>query len=670
MGIVLENPLAWSAGEFLTADPAAIVNDLARRMAEVYSGKHAEQIAAWGKQLQVLRVTLDELGETGETAQSWGVCLEYPLRRLERRIDVVILPPEGVVVLEFKVGADGRDRTAVRQVEDYALDLRDFHSGCRGVPILPLVVATEFEGKSEEVNYGPVDSTWAATSCGPLDLAARIESFRRQIAHSGPSLSWKEWVDAPYRPTPTILQAAEHLFAGHDVREIRSSSASADDLSAANDAVFDVISQTRRDGGLAVCFLTGVPGSGKTLAGLSVVTDQTPRSEDVASVYLSGTRPLVEVLRQAVAQDGNRRGVSQDGESSRTIRSKIQLLTGYLSEYLKQEETPPHEQVIIFDEAQRAWDAAYGMQQFERPDSEPSLFLEIMARRSDWAVIVALVGSGQEINRGEGGLEEWSKSLTKWSQEFPTRSWKAYLAPSGLRSDDGFDEVLSGGAGVPFRTDSRLHLSISERSFRWNVDSWVEPFLDGDLEAARVASEAAEGFPFFLTRSVETARDWLRNQTGGLRRCGLVASSGAKRLRAEGLGSTLRASELDQVAHWFLAGPEDIRSSYALETTVSEYTCQGLELDHVGLCWGGDLRWDQAHDRWQFFSLAGAGWNRVRKPEKQRYLLNSYRVLLTRAREATVIFVPRGSEQDSTRPPKVYDAIADALLRAGVRPLK
>jgi hypothetical protein len=342
----------------------------------------------------------------------------------------------------------------------------------------------------------------------------------------------------------------------------------------------------------------------------------------------------------------------------------------YLAEYLDSHPNEaPTDHVIVFDEAQRAWDAAYGAQKFDRAKSEPALFLEILGRHHDWAVIIALVGGGQEINRGEKGLSEWGAAITDHNREADFTQWRAIAAP----------DIVEGGDATAWQTlfpdegpsrlverDKRLHLAISVRSYRCLATTqWVNAILDDRTEAACEIAETTDDFPIFLTRSLSTARAWLLENARGTRRCGLVATSGARRLRAEGLGVSLSASELSDVASWYLLPRGDIRSSFALEVTANEYTCQGLELDFVGVCWGGDLIWNSETKQWAHRRLNGSKWQDVRDPAMQLWIRNKYRVLLTRARLGTVIWVPNGNAEDATRDPRMLDAIANHITRAG-----
>ena len=380
------------------------------------------------------------------------------------------------------------------------------------------------------------------------------------------------------------------------------------------------------------------------------------------------------VLREALARDETDRTGNTLAAARRSVRAEIQGLMNYLEEYLKQHPNDaPVDHVIVFDEAQRAWDAEYGAQKFDRPKSEPALFLEIMDRHPDWAVIIALVGGGQEINKGERGLSEWGNALGDRNAKAAKKNWEVYAAPDVLTGGDAtaWQRLFEHGDHRTWVTsDPKLHLPVSVRSYAClATNQWVNAVLDGSADQAAAIAREAEDFPVLVTRSLDQTRSWLKAQARGHRRCGLVGSSGARRLRADGLGVSLSANELADVANWYLLPKDDVRSSYALEVTANEYTCQGFELDYVGVCWGGDLIRNGADDIWIQRRFIGSRWQTVQADDTKTWIMNKYRVLLTRARLATVIWVPEGDVEDATRAIKDLNAIAEFLEVAGARPL-
>lgn len=634
-----------------------------------FSSQYTTQTAAWGESIPLLKSEFRSLIKTHTEAGEWKILLEFPLYRLRRRIDVVVLTSNSVVVIELKVGETLFRAADKRQVEEYALDLRDFHGPSANATLIPVLWCT-----SAPQDYTPCTAKGSGVrevvEVGTIGLANLLSEETRS---NRLRTEWvEEWEAGSYKPVPSVVSAATTLFAGHSVREIAQADATNLDESAGK--IIEIISHTKKVGGHALVFLAGVPGSGKTLAGLQVVHNaiETGVEDKGDIVYLSGNTPLVVVLREALARDEAARRKAR-GERPRlevvrnSVRTRIQHIIDFLREYLNNDDgIAPHEHVIVFDEAQRAWDEDYGRKKFGRSSSEPKLLLEIMERHHNWSVIVALVGGGQEINSGENGIAEWGKAL----RSIPPDSlgkWKVY-GPPGLQF--GTEATASLGTGdisdaSAVKTDSDLELNVPLRSFRSpSVSQWVSLVLKGDLIAAHRIAENFGDYPLFVTRSLGATRNWLKRETRGERRYGLVASSGARRHRAEGLGVTLNATEGNAIAQWYLNGREDVRSSFALEVTANEYTAQGLELDFVGLCWGGDFLWQGG--KWLYRQFRGNGWNRV-NGDRQRFITNSYRVLMTRGREGLVIWVPEGSREDATRDPVPFDSTAEFLVSCGAR---
>ena len=649
-----------TAHRFAETSAAQVVGALSMAQIRRFSGDHAMQLAAWEVQVDLLQGILRVLTEKYEVTKKWGVLFEYPLLRLQRRLDVVILAGCYVVVVEFKIGARTYQMQDIHQVEDYALDLRDFHEASHHMSILPVLCATHAPTRKVTLSHG--------MGVGPSYLCNRQTLTDLLVAlaarESDQQIDIDAWESAKYRPVPSIIKAAELLFSGHHVGDIAYAGSSATNLGAMTDRLIEIVAQAQRNGEHIVAFVTGVPGSGKTLVGLNAVHD--PRFRDKArppGAFLSGNTPLVAVLREALARDNVARTHRTLKMARREVRSQIQGLMAYLEEYLGRSlKEAPIDHVVVFDEAQRAWDAAYGARKFNRPKSEPALLLEIMGRHADWAVVVALVGGGQEINRGEKGLSEWGAAIGAYNRDVGLRQWRAIAAPDVVEGGDatGWQRLFVDKTEADLvERDETLHLGVSVRSYRCLATTrWVDALLDSDCEEASTIVARTNDFPIFLTRSLGAMRDWLHTNARASRRCGLVATSGARRLRAEGLGVTLSASELRAVANWYLLPRGDIRSSYALEVAANEYTCQGLELDYVGVCWDGDLVRSSKPNGWLCRRLSGSKWQEVRKEDMRRWIRNKYRVLLTRARLGTVIWIPRGDQKDETRCPEKLDAVA------------
>ena len=668
--------MAWyknSVANFLHDSPDHVLNQLAARSAERYQGDQRAQMRAWSEQLRILRDVLQNVVSRFDFSARWGLVIEYPLLRLQKRLDVVLLAGDLISVVEFKVGADDYLPQDSVQAVDYCMDLRDFHAASHAATLLPILCATNagvrtldpIEGRGLlGIRYVNGDTL--------RDLMSELAL--RQSTTGAEQIDLEAWTRAPYRPVPTIIEAAELLYAEHDVAEIAHAAADVQNLTITAARIVENIRLAREQNRKVICFITGVPGSGKTLVGLNAVHDAGVRHlVGRSSAFLSGNTPLVFVLREALACDTARRTDTTLRDARQAVKSEIQGLMSFLEQYLEVEpDRAPHEHVVIFDEAQRAWDAEYGQQRFNRAASEPSLFLEIMGRHTDWAVIIALVGNGQEINRGEQGLQEWGKALTDYHvRQQP--SWDVVAPPAVLTRGSAQWQSLFQEQPYPgvLRTDADLHLRVSIRSHTCEVlHAWIDAVLKGDMEQARNLTASIDQLPVRVTRSLTAMRAWLKSQALGHRRSGLVASSGARRLRADGLGVSLNAQELNDVVHWYLKPQGDVRSSCALEITANEYTCQGLELDYVGMCWGGDLNWNTAARSWEPKTFSGTRWQRLSDENKRNYILNKYRVLLSRARCAMLVWVPEGDTGDTTRSPADFDATYNALCAAGVEPLE
>jgi len=600
----------------------------------------------------------------------WGLLLEYPIPRRQKRIDAVLLASDVILCLEFKTEDRDHSAQARQQAEDYALDLRDFHEESRNRRIVPVAVslrAGEAPG-SARANDAELVRPTIATDGGALSLVL-IKAVACETRGGTPIVP-AAWDISPYRPVPTIIEAAESLFAGHDVREIAHSHAGATNLTATSARLLELICEAQTLRRKVVCFVTGIPGAGKTLAGLNVVHNPSLRRDGRApGVFLSGNGPLVKIVRAAIERDFKRR--EQEAGAERTSSTFIQNVHEFVRDALARPGKPPAENVVVFDEAQRAWDAKQNEKKTGRKESEPQTVLGIMDRHSDWAVLVALVGGGQEINVGEAGLSEWGRTIRDHFSH-----WHIAVTPSALAGDASvaghrlFSDGASGATVV--HEEAALHLDVNLRAFRVRqLTEWVNAVLAGNsAQAKALVSDLAE-FPLVMTRDLPVARAWLHERTRGLRRCGLVASSGAIRLRADGLelSSGFRLGNRGLFVHWFLNQPPDVRSSNQLEIAASEFECQGLELDWVGVCWGGDLSIDATNSAWAFHHFVGTKWQDVPSPIDRAYSLNTYRVLLTRAREGAIVWVPRDDTRDKTRAPLSFDSTAEFLRNCGLEEL-
>lgn len=653
---------AWfdcTGAELIARSVADTVGRLASaQQARGYPGS-PEQEHAWQRQVAALRDAVIAAG-----SEAWTIALEYDLLRLEKRVDAVVLTDRAILALEFKTGV--ASAAAMAEAEDYALDLRDFHEGSRRHSIVPVLVAGDAPFVPPRQPWLLPPNPTEVLVCGHGSLAALFDWVQRELPAAATPLDGRAWLAARYRPVPTIVEAATMLYARNGVAEIAEARADAANLTRTAKAIARAVEAAKAQGDKRVVFVTGIPGAGKTLCGLNAIFARAVGGE---SAFLTGNVPLVTVLRAALAQDAVKRGECGRAEAERRVRERLQNVHRFLEDNATDPlRRPPPDRLIVFDEAQRAWDeqkARIGTR--NKPSrltmSEPAHSLEIMGRHAGWAVIVALIGNGQEINTGEAGLREWGRVIAA-----SNGAWRALAAARAVNAADPSQRLADGRPDWLDR-DEDLDLTVPMRSVRESAGAaWVDAVLRGEVLEARAIAEQADQLPFLLSRDLEATRNALRSLSRGRRRCGLVASAGAKRLRGDGLGV-----QLDDVADWFLKRWPDVRASDALECFATEYDCQGLELDAVGLGWGGDLLW--RGDAWLPRRFAGDRWQIVRGEEERRYILNSYRVLLTRARYETVIWVPRGSRReapfhDATRDAVELDAIADFLFACGARPLE
>lgn len=647
-----------SALALLEADPQAVVGQLASRHVRSHSAAEAEQVRAWEREIEILRLAL---AACGERARAWGVLLESPMLRLGKRMDAVILLPGAAAVLEFKIGARRIEAADRGQVERYALLLRDFHEVSQSLIVVPVLCAEHADTYPSLDITVPVQEGVAeiiATGAGGLADALRIA----EALGAGRAVVSVESFDASaYRPTPTIVEAARALYAGHGIAEIGRGDAADAALQHAGATLLSLAERAERDRLHLICFVTGSPGAGKTLLGLDAALRN--RSSARPAALLSGNRPLVHVLTEALATDRASRGEITKAQARHEIGASIQNLLGFLKEHA--DGAPPPERVIVFDEAQRAWDEKVGEELMGRPSSEPTLFLDILGRL-DWACLICLVGPGQEINRGEGGLPLWGAALQRSADD--GRPWNVVAAPQAIAGgpDVAGPGLVALGAEVAGKllVEPSLHLSNGLRAYRSpDQGRWVASLLAGEIDkAARIAS-TMRAPPALLTRDLACARQWLRDRRRGGRSVGLLASSGAVRLTAEGLPPTPRSNELDVIGHWFLKPWMDFRSAGALEVPLSEFGCQGLELDFAGITWGGDLAWTS--EGWTPRRMSAPKWVKIGAENRRSFRINAYRVLLTRARAGLVIYVPKGNTEDASRDPLEFDEIAAVLTRAG-----
>ena len=658
----------WMYGEklmhFFQQDVHSILGELAQRSD---GNIETTQRNAWQEQIRILKdliVSDDQLG----TAR---IYFELTVPRLGRRADVVLIIGHVMFILEFKVGESEFNRSGIDQVWDYALDFKYFHDASHDICIVPVLIATEATDQSLQIG----DTVHNDRLTRPIKAApAQLSNVLREgLAHFvAPDIDVVVWEQGRYMPTPTIVEAARALYAGHAVENISRSDAGARNLSVTAKAIDSIIENSRSLHRKAICFVTGVPGAGKTLVGLDVANRHLSSESDTYSVFLSGNGPLVAVLREALTRDRvereSRKGnLIRKGDAKKEVEAFIQNVHHFRDEYLR-DTGAPLEHVVLFDEAQRAWNlqqtSAFMRQKKGQAGfslSEPEFLISCLDRHEDWCVVVCLVGSGQEINTGEGGISEWFDAVLKRFRE-----WDAYLSSSLVEAEYRGGEIFDSMLARPnTHLHQNLHLATSIRSFRTDILSrFVREVLDIEIESARhTLTDLKDRYPIVITREISVAKEWLRQQARGSERYGIVVSSQAERLKPHAIDVRVKTDPVK----WFLQGKEDTRSSYYLEDVATEFQVQGLELDWACIVWDGDLRFNDGH--WAHHQFRGSRWNRVNKAERQRYLENAYRVLLTRARQGMVLVVPHGDDDDPTRSREFYDPTYSYLRSLGLQEL-
>jgi hypothetical protein len=642
--------------EFLQTQPDTVIGRLARNSDFAFLPTQKD---AWLAQISLLQSCL--VGLTG------SLFFEFNIPRMGRRVDTVLLIGPVVFVIEFKVGESVFERTAVDQVWDYALDLKNFHEASHSVSIVPVLIATGDTASASLKLCVDEDKVYRPISVHAAVLRESIDLVLRTI--TGQDLDEQRWSCAPYHPTPTIVEAARALYTQHSVEAIARHDAGAQNLLVTSRRIEELVDEAREKGRKLICFVTGVPGAGKTLVGLNIATQRREKEQPTHAVFLSGNGPLVAVLREALTRDEVVRRKSQGdnvrkGKVAESVKTFIQNVHHFRDEALIHP-GPPIDHVVIFDEAQRAWNLRQTEIFMRRKKnrlgfshSEPEFLISYMDRHMDWAVIVCLVGGGQEINTGEAGIDTWLdaviSSFPHWQMHISSRLTDSeYAAGKAL-------EAVSQRKNTHF--DDCLHLAVSMRSFRAeNVSAFVKALLDCEKQQAQEAfARLADRYPITVTRNLSLAKQWIRTKARGTERFGLVASSKAQRLKPHAIDIRVNVDPV----HWFLNAKEDTRSSYYLEDVATEFQVQGLELDWTVVTWDGDLRFNGSG--WSFHDFRGDRWCNIVNPDNRRFLRNAYRVLLTRARQGMVIFVPPGDAADPTRSPEFYDSTFHYLNELGI----
>lgn len=667
---------------------------------------------AWKSEITIMKNVLSDYAD-----KNGEIIFEYDIPRLGKRVDVVLLLGGIVFCLEFKVGETKILEADVDQVLDYTLDLKNFHKYSEDRIIAPILIATNYRNASTNIQMSVYDDRIVnPLIAGKTGISILINKVLERFPNE--SSVNPNWIISPYAPTPTIIEAAKSLYENHSVEDITRHEADKVSTDRTISYILDVIQKSKKNQEKSICFVTGVPGAGKTLVGLDVAVKQTYQGQDEPveeeqAVYLSGNGPLVAVLTEALAQD-NFKKCKANGErkkitdSRREVSKSIQIIHRYRDNMLAKIKNPVEngvleidptkavkmansgfgevEHVAIFDEAQRSWThkrladylkrgGTYGnkLKVPNFPLSEAAFLIWSLGQREDWATIVCLVGGGQEINTGEAGISEWIKAL---NEQFP--HWNVFISPKltdAEYAEGRVNELLKDNSKVTYSED--LHLSVSLRSYRAEkLSAFVHALLSFDANAAALYDEIKDKYPIVLTRDMAKARKWLHDKVRGTERTGVLVTKESARFKP--LAIHVLPSGDENAVHWFLDDKTDVRSSNYLEDAATEIQVQGLELDYTCLLWDADMRCENG--KWHFYRFNGQSkWteqtgNTESKQELQKYMLNAYRVLLTRARAGMVICIPRGNPnktvsgfwEDSTRLPEFYNGTYQYLKSLGI----
>ena len=698
-----------SIKEFLNKDDNIIFGELCDKY-------HGEALTttreSWKEEVSIMKSHLLKFNNI-----DGKILFEYDIPRLGKRIDVVLLINGIIFCLEFKVGETKVLESDLDQVLDYALDLKNFHKYSENKIIIPILIATNYKSTSKDI----IMSIYDDKVVNPLVTGeSGISYLILKVLEKFPNEKNVDdnWHISPYAPTPTIIEAAKALYENHSVENITRHEADKVSTDRTIAYILEVIKVSKLKKQKSICFVTGVPGAGKTLVGLDVAIKQTYQGnsepvKDEGAVYLSGNGPLVAVLTEALAQDNYKKSIARGEkkkltDSRREVAKSIQMIHRYRDTMLAKIKNPVEngileidtakaveneqagfgevEHVAIFDEAQRSWThkrladylkrgGTYGnkLKVPNFPMSEAAFLIWSLDQRKDWVTIICLVGGGQEINTGEAGISEWIKAC---NEQF--KHWNTYISPKLTEpeyAEGKVNELLKDNPKVTYSED--LHLGVSLRSYRAEkLSAFVHALLSFDESAKILYNEIKDKYPIVLTRDMAKARRWLHEKVRGTEKTGVLVTKEAARFKP--LAVHVLPSGDENAVHWFLEDKYDVRSSNYLEDAATEIQVQGLELDYTCVLWDADMRYENG--KWGFYKFNGqTKWIKQKgdtesSEERMKYMLNAYRVLLTRARIGMVICIPEGNPnqnangyfEDSTRLPEYYDKTYQYLKSLGI----
>lgn len=666
-------------------------------------------VVSWKEEINTLKTVLKEYQD-----EDGFVAFEYTIPRVGGRIDCIIGLRGILFVLEFKTG-DAQDINADKeQLIQYVTDLKNYHFESYDIPIAPMWVVPNADASVARVMRPTTnENIFGLMSVSDSTISAVFKKVLNSEFANKIRIDANNWLHSPYCPTSNIVEAARKLYANHKVEDINRSDARGEDLVRTTNTIINLINQAKARSEKYLCMVTGVPGAGKTLIGLSVATLHQNEEQSNRSVYLSGNRPLVMVLQEALARDASCRGkeelerklVSIEDENERKLYKKnhkvlktdirsrikqfIQPVPSWRKEYLKGilvsgkgdevsfvkdlkykykgegEYYVPYDHVSIYDEAQRAWEAKENAAYVRKKEkhltnfpewSEPRFLISCMDRHPDWAVYICLIGNGQDINHGEAGTAEWIRSIKHFD------NWQTF-APSDILNDK---EVAEEAKGLKINYLDHLHLSTDLRSIRAeNLSALVDAILSIQVETAQNILTELDRYPIRITRDLKKAKQWVKDNARPNERYGALASSKGQRLKPEALVLLPANSSESQVVPWFLGDKKNVNSSYYMEDVATEFQVQGLEIDWAVVAWDADFRYSR--DGWKQYQFRGSKWTNINKDEIRRYQINAYRVILTRARRGMVIYIPEGNNEDHTRKCEFYNCTYNYFKEIGIK---
>ncbi len=677
-----------------------------------FSSTRRTTIDSWHEEVRTIRIALDSYKD-----HPGFIAFEYTIPRVGGRIDCIIGLKGILFVLEFKTGEEQSVDADKEQLIQYVTDLKNFHFESYDIPIAPIWVVPSAELDVCHITKPKTNKLIFSTStvCNNT-IADCIHKVLSKDLGILDAIDMNNWLYSPYCPTTSIVDAARKLYANNTVENINRSDAKGEDLIRTTNTLLQLIEQAKARKEKYLCLITGVPGAGKTLIGLSVATmyhteDNLKKGKENRSVYLSGNRPLVMVLQEALARDAyarefarltNQYGrkpkkseLKEENVTKTEIRSKIkqfiQLVPAWRKEYLRGvlvDESGgevkilkndnylyngegdyfiPYDHVSIYDEAQRAWDKKENSSYIRKKEahlrnfpewSEPRFLISCMDRHPDWAVYICLIGNGQDINHGEAGTVEWIRSIKHFS------NWKTF-APLDIMNDPEVATILP---EINIEYLDGLHLSTDLRSIRAeNLACFVDDLLNFKREHAIELLKELHRYPIRITRDINKAKLWVKEHAREDERYGALASSKGQRLKPDALTLLPPNSSEVEVTHWFLGDNKDVQSSYYMEEVATEFQVQGLELDWAIVAWDADMRFDSTTSSWKQYSFRGSKWMNINNEKIRKYQINAYRVILTRARRGMVIYVPKGNPEDHTRNPKFYDGTYQYFKQLGIQ---